>query len=287
MSESKSDHYVPRPLGEMRDLNKEESDRLLALPFEKVTEYRDLQIAFDIAIEELNFLRKGLGLPEISYETDTVRLINEKAYDTDPYAQKASEGEAFFHPKNRKAFIRFSESMFFRDAYEKMWKVYSVAHELGHSAMAGGGLSKALSNEPGLDFIRLSEGFVDWLAKDIVNRRILKKITSETNIESRKIYIQNMKPVIEGIEIQEDDILPTAPGENLVAFSYIPEIRLIEYLKSNHLELFQSLLKAAFEGERDRASILLEKSFGAEIRDMFADGKVSTKDLLTQLAEQK
>ncbi len=96
-----------------------------------------------------------------------------------------------------------------------------------------------------------------------------------------------MRPQEDGFALREDEIIPTAPGENLFSFSYIPEIRLIEHLQSSKSELFQALLKAAFEGKREEASTLLEGALGSQMRDKLGDSGVPTRELVAELSGQK
>lgn len=287
MSEHKNGYdYEPRPLGEIRDLNKEESERLLSLNFEKVEAYPELDTTTTLVTEELNVYRQRFGLDPIPREDDAVRLVDEQAYDADSYAQKASEGGAFFHPGNRKIFVRFNSARYESSAFDKMYSVYVVAHELTHRAMEKAGLSRMLENETP-NFEGLTEGLVDWLAKDILNRRVLALVTSTQNLQSRSRYVQNVRPQEDGFDLREDEIIPTVPGENLVAFSYIPEIRLVEYLQINKPELFQALLKAAFEGNREKASTLLEQALGSQMRDKLGDLSVPIRELVAELSGQK
>lgn len=287
MSEYKNRDYVePAPLGPIRDLNKEESERLLALDFEKVEAYPELATTTALVTEELNVYRQRFGLDPIPPEDDAVRLVGEQAYDSDRFAQKASEGDAFFHPGNRRVFLRFNSAKYENSAFDKMHAVYAVAHELAHRAMEKAGLSRVLENETPT-FERLTEGLVDWLAKDILNRRVLASVTSTQNLQSRAGYIQHMRPQVDDFALRENEIIPTAPGENLVAFSYIPEIRLVEHLQSSKPELFQALLKAAFEGNREEASTLLEQALGSQMRDKIGDSSVPTRELVAELSGQK
>jgi hypothetical protein len=287
MSEYKNRNYVePAPLGPMRDLNKEEGERLLALGFEKVEPYSELAKTTALMTEELNNYRQRFGLDPIPTEDDAVRLVGEQAYDSDQFAQKASEGGAFFHPESRKVFVRFNSEKYGSSTFDKMYAVYAVAHELAHRAMEKAGLSRVLENETPT-FERLTEGLVDWLAKDILNRRVLASVTSTQNLQSRAGYIQHMCPQEDGFALREDEIIPTAPGENLVAFSYIPEIRLVEHLQSSKPELFQALLKAAFEGNREEASTLLEQTLGSQMRGKLGDLSVPTRELVAELSGQK
>lgn len=287
MSEYKNRNYIEKtPLGELRDPNKEESERLLALDFEKVDRYPELQTTTTIVTEELNAFREQLGLEALPTEEDAVRLVGEQAYDSEQYAQKANEGGAFFHHGNRKIFVRFDGAKYNGSALKKMHAIYAVAHELAHRAMEKAGLSRVLENETPT-FERLTEGLVDWLAKDIFNRRVLASVTSAKNMQSRAGYIQDMRPEQDGFQLREDEIIPTAPKENLFAFSYIPEIRLVEHLQASKPEVFQALLKAAFEGNRETASTLLEQAFGSEMRDKLGNLNVPTRVLLDEMIRQK
>lgn len=129
MSEYKNIDYVElAPLGKIRDLNKEESERLLALDFEKVEAYPELNTTATIVAEELNGYRQRFGLEPIQTEDDAVRLVGEQAYDSDSYAQKASDGGAFFHPGNKSIFVRFNPAKYNGSSFEKMHAVYVVAH---------------------------------------------------------------------------------------------------------------------------------------------------------------
>lgn len=112
-------------------------------------------------------------------------------------------------------------------------------------------------------------------------------MTSTQNLQSRADYIKNMSPQEGGFALNEDEIIPTAPGERLLVFSYIPEIRLIEHLQSSKPELFQALLKAAFEGNREEASTLLEQALGSQMRNRLGDLNVPTRELLAELSGQK
>jgi hypothetical protein len=287
MSEYKNRDYVePAPLGPMRDLNREESERLLALDFEKVKAYSELATTTALVTEKLNAYRQRFGLDPISTEGDAVRLVGEQAYDSDKYAQKASEGGAFFHPGSRKVFVRFNSAKYGNSAFDKMNAIYAVAHELAHRAMEKAGLSRVLENETPT-FERLTEGLVDWLAKDILNRRVLASVTSAENLRSRADYIQHMRPQEGGFALREDEIIPTAPGESLFSYSYIPEIRLVEHFQNSQPELFQALLKAAFEGNREEASTLLEQALGSQMRDKLGDSTVPTRELVAELSGQK
>ncbi|KKR86310.1 MAG: hypothetical protein UU48_C0006G0018 [Candidatus Uhrbacteria bacterium GW2011_GWF2_41_16] len=281
MSEKNRDYVEPA-----RDLNKEESERLLALDFEKVEVYHELNTTTALVAEELNEYRKRFGLNPVPTEEDAVRLVSEQAYDSDRFAQKASEGDAFFHPENRKVFVRFNSAKYGSSSFDRMHAVYAVAHELAHRAMEKSGLSRVLENETPT-FERLTEGLVDWLAKDILNRRVLASVTSAENLQSRAGYIQHMHPQEDGFALREDEIVPTAPGESLFSFSYISEIRLIEHLQSRKPELFQALLKAAFEGNREEASMLLEQALGSQMRDKLGDSSVPTHELVAELSGQK
>lgn len=286
MPEYKDRNYIEMaPLGKIRDLNKEESERLLALDFEKVEAYPELNTTTAIVTEELNMYRRHFCLDPIQTEDDAVRLVGEQAYDADQYTHK-EKGGAFFHPTNRRVFVRFDPEKYTGSAFGKMNSVYAVAHELAHRAMGKAGLSRVLEDET-MAFERLNEGLADWLAKDILNRRVLASVTSTENLQSRTDYIQRMRPHQDGRALREDEIIPTAPGESLILFSYISEIRLIEHLQSSKPELFQALLKAAFDGNKEEANMLLEQALGSQMRDKLGDLSVPTDEIVAELSGQK
>lgn len=268
------------PLGKIRDLNKEESDRLLALDFDPVKNYEGLHRTATIVTEEINMVRKKYGLPELSLEADTVRLVPASTFDKDRFAIKSSAGGAFLHPANRKVFLRFDSTDYLDSQHIKMWQAYAIAHELIHRGMEKCGLSKELEDES-VDLFRINEGITDYIARDILNGRVLSAITTQENINSRAEYIEIVKPEIEGFKLKEGDIIPVGNGEHELSYSRIPEIRLIEHVKSNFPELFEQLVELAFLGQREKASELILQVFGPDVYKAMMDRNTAARDLLS------
>lgn len=282
-----SDFYKkPGQIGELRDRNKEISDELVALEFERVDRYADVLVAVRVMMEELNVYRQNFGLDVLPITDGVVRFIGKEAYDANTYAKSASEGGAFFHPLNRNIFIRFDKKEYEGSNLERMRIVYIVAHELGHHAMEKNGLSRVLKNEPET-LNRLTEGLVDWLAKKKLNQHIWPQVVQEGDLNVRARYIQDEQSEEAGVRITSEEVIPTSSEEDTLTLSYIPEIRLVEYLESTKPELFHALLKLAFEGKKEIASALLEQTLGSEIKNMIADWSIPTHEIITKMLNLK
>lgn len=282
MIERKSRDVGPPPIGKMIDLNKRESDRLLSLPFESIEKFKILYGVVEAANEELNVFRRRFGLVELPLHRDNVRIIDPAAYDQDQYAKKSSEGGAFFHPINRAVFYRGGAGFGDARMNDLTTTSYGLTHEMAHRAMENAGLSRVLDNEK-IDLFRLNEGFADWLAKDILTRRILTKIFSTERLSGRRSYLDIVNPEVEGVALEETDVLFSTKDNGVTTFSYLPELKLVEHLAKAKPALFNLLLEKAFVGDRAGAYESISRDLGDKMASNIADLRVSTTDVLKEL----
>ena len=274
------------PLGKKPDFNKIDSDRLLALDFEPIEIYPELEIVAKIVNEEINIARKKYGLPELFLDSDTVRLVPHTVYDGNRYARESADAGAFLHPDNRRVFIRFDPAKYSKSNNEKMWQAYVVSHELTHRGMEKGGLSKILDNDP-IDLFRMNEGITDYLTRDAMNSRILDKLTTKKVITSRARYVESVKPEIEGFRLAEQDMIPVGNGESELSYSRLPEIRLIEQIKNISSEVFERLVELAFLGQKEKARDVLQHLLGRKVCDVMMNRAVSANELLRMINKGK
>lgn len=282
MSERMSKDFGAPPLGKMIDFNKRESDRLLALPFERIEEFETLHGAVEASNEEMNIFRKRFGLAELPLRRDDVRIVEPTVFDQDLDTKKYSEGGAFLHPINRTVFYRGTTELGNARTSDLTAASYGLTHEMTHRAMQNAGLARVLDNEKH-DLFRLNEGLADWLAKSILNRRVLTKILSPERLLDRRAYLDKVNPEVEGIPLEETDVLFSTNDNSVTTFSYFPELKLVEFLAKAKPVLFGLILEKAFLGDRAGAYESIRLEFGDEMASMIADLRVSTVDILNEL----
>lgn len=282
--ELKGRYTEPVPLGKVRDLNKEESDRLLQLPFEALDQYPLLDSVAVAATDSYRCKRQEFGLhPQIATR-ESVRLISATFYDTDPFLQKYAENGACFHAMNRTSFVRFDRREY-QDPVSRMRAVYAITHELGHAAMERGGLCSHVEDQRNASVFKLNEGITDSEAQRIINRNILPALYSDADLRGRNAYIEKVKPQIDGVLLEASDLILTARGRNLLTFSYIPEIRLVTLIQVRWPLLHRLLLRRAYRGEQELVVGDLEKALGIKACDQLLRAQGDTVRMIEILSK--
>lgn len=280
---SKNDFIQPVPLGRIRDLNKEESDRLVELPFETLGGYEVLNSAAAAAVDMYNVRRKRFDLAPQRLERGDVRLVPASVYDADPFLKKHGENGALFHGLNRKCFIRFDD-LEYQDPVYRMQTVYAITHELAHAAMEREGLDFPFENEAKASLFRLNEGFVDREARRAINERILPALYAAIELQGRDSYVQRIKPQIDGFSLEGQDVILTAPGRRPLSFSYLSEIRLVQFMEIRWPDVHDLLLRRAYRGEREGAIEDLGRAFGEKVCDQILSVQGKTREIIDILS---
>ena len=249
------------PIGKLRNLNAEEREVSISIPFTKLEKYPELIDNFLDITDGINEARNTDGLPVMEFATSDVRLIDASLYDSHPYfsEQVKMKADGLFDPITGFVFIRFDDQAFSADRSGRSGKVdssYTLAHELSHKGMGEGLRAYSFS---------LDEGLTDWTAREIMQERILRKYLAQEDIFEVLDYISEQKPELDGIAVTKDDILLAEPGKPPVHYSRIPEMRLIEKIKLKHPDVFDQLWRNAFHGDATSAENTMKNTYGIEI----------------------
>ena len=200
-------------------------------------------------------------LPIIDINVGQIRLVKEELFKNSEY-YKYKKREGCYDDESGNIIFAFNENKFFNDRSYNIDVRYNLIHEMIHKCMSGTGINK--------DFFRLNEGVTDTLAQEIVKNKILPDLLNEEDENNRRKSFEKYPIVLidgDETETELDDFIFAEDGKTPVSYRYIGERRLIRTIKQTKPEVYELLLKAAFEGDNQEARNIMADSYGEQILD--------------------
>jgi len=253
------------PIGEVRDLNKEQAERTLAVEFVSIEERPELPEAFDCMAEHVNGLRGQVGLSELSFSYDEVRLIPSATWkDMLRISGLTQDAGGFWDPLTKKAYLNYPAEDCERSRTSRIHLAYTMAHELAH---------KATPNAPYYSY-DLSEGLADTIAQDAIEYGGLIQ-EYRGNLGKR---VREEEQFEDGFKLHVSDILVEESGQ-IVPYGRTAQRRLIEVMKrSKGPTTFVALLEVAMTGSADEVKEVVRANYGEALAEVL-NGRQRASDM--------
>jgi hypothetical protein len=283
-NEKNRPQFEKPPIGRLRDLNKEEAQKLLELEFISIEGLPELKLLVKGVLEEINQLRASLGLSPVICTENNIRLLPVGAYEE---AKKIKgnvvkeEGGAFYDPNTGSMFLKFEKEKYDSpDSSEKFTVAYKIAHELVHKSMSGAGLAEYSAV--------LNEGLTELLGRDAFEKVFKDKFTSSNVFKDRNEYAEGKQVEVEGFKVTPEDIIFTYSDEGqigAVGYPYIAERNLVKAIRHHWPKVYSDLLEAAFLGDFKSAEKIIDEAFGESVKERFKEKEFDIQSLLNQIVK--
>lgn len=268
--------YERPPLGELKNLNEEEAEKILAIEFISLDKYPELVDAIQNIGNGINDLRKKFNIPENAYKNSDVRLISKELWKSlVEITGKKEDDLAFWDPLTKKCYIRFDETEYEKDRLERIYTIYAMSHELAH---------RELPMLEKYSFL-LSEGLADFVAKESMESNVLPAIYKPEEYNERKKYVENNTIKVKGFDVKEENlIVAIETGKTKVSgYTRIPEMRFVETIQSLHPNVFKKILELSFRGEVGKVENLIKKRYGKNFSEKLKQDDVDIKELINMI----
>lgn len=259
----------------LEELDRKESEEALSIEYQSIESIRELNETYSTYADQLNSIRRELGLENIDFKPEDYRLIKPEVYDTSPFLTKYGKAGAFHDPITGVIFLRFDLEAHESADGNKAYNHYVVGHETTHKSMAGYGIGKYSKD--------LNEGMTEVINRQIFHNTIIPRLRLGKQSHENDEYIRRYEPTVDGIKIREEDILYSDEDVDTLVYTRVRETRLIEMIKALSPECYEQLLSACFRGEDEEAREIISKYMGEEWAKKFGDRRSSVLDLYREL----
>lgn len=266
------------PLGKIRALNQEETERRLAFEFIALEKHEELVDVLNRIGNEINFLRKNANVPELQFRDSDVRLISAERWEQfvkDAHIQE--DNGAFWDPLTQKCYIKYDSEEYDRSRLKKVAIMYTIAHESAH---------KAFPDAEKYSF-HLSEGLADYVARLSLERGVFPSVLTPEERNAKATYIQEMHPEDEGFELGPEDIIIEESGIGAMAYSRIPQLRLVKKLYETNPEAFSKMLTLSFSGDYQGTKQFITQTWGQDLAESLAKSDVDIKAVLPTIGKRE
>jgi hypothetical protein len=89
--------------------------------------------------------------------------------------------------------------------------------------------------------------------------------------------------IVYGFELRLEDIIISEPGVEVVAYSRIPQLRLVEKLRDSNPKAFDKLLSLTFGDDIEAVRNCVEENWGKEVAEILARRNVDVGEILPMI----
>lgn len=279
MSSERSNYYERPPLGEAPDfakIDKENAEKLLSIEYIPVEKYPEIIRAFSDINKGMNEFRKKFNAPEMDFDASCVRFLEKDSWEKAiEIAGVEEDNGAFWDQTSGKCYINFDKEKYERSRSERIIKIYTICHELGHKALSLLDMQSPV----------LSEALADSAAIETMESHVLPKIYTPEEYSERKRYIEELSPDVEGFKVKKEELFTVAEGKIIHATgcARIPEMRLMEKMTSAHPDEFKKMIETYLGGDTDKFNELLRETYGEEAADRLSERNADIKEIMEMI----